>query len=43
VDIVNELVADGYREGAIDELIKLMRDAKLLWSQQGPYSQVWIT
>jgi hypothetical protein len=42
VDIVNDLVAEGYNQAAIDELIRRMRDAKLVRSQQGPHSKVWL-
>jgi hypothetical protein len=43
VDIVNDLATDGYGSGEIDDLIRRMRDAKLIRSQQGPYSKVWLT
>ncbi len=43
VDAVQNLQAEGYRADDIDELIKKMRDAGLLHSQQGPHSRVWIT
>ncbi len=43
VDIVNDLIAEGYNSSEIDELIRRMRDSKLIRSQQGPYSKVWLT
>lgn len=42
VDMVNDLAGEGYKETEIDDLIWRMRDALLIRSQQGPYSQVWI-
>ncbi len=43
VDIVNDLLAEGYKQPEVDELIRKMMDGKVIRSQQGPYSKVWIT
>lgn len=43
VDIVNDLLAEKYKQADIDELIAKMRSAGLIRSQQGPYSKVWLT
>ena len=43
VDAVQGLQAEGYSRQEIDELIKRMRAAGLVHSQQGPHSRVWIT
>ena len=42
-DLANQLLAEAYRADDIDELIKKMRDARLLHSLQGPHSRVWLT
>ena len=43
VDSVQSLQAEGYRGSEIDELIRKMRAAGLVHSQQGPHSRVWVT
>jgi len=42
-DVVQDLLAETYRRSGIDDLIKLMRKAGLINSQQGPHSRIWIT
>jgi len=42
-DAVQSLQAEGYGRNAIDELIKKIREAGLIHSQQGPHSRVWVT